>query len=621
MKLSLQTLRDSFISGVRALFSRFPVTTVLIIIEFIGLCILIEHPHFKSYTNEKDTYLLGLILMGNVSLIFSSITVQLTSEKLNLDLVKKVLFYAGVLALVGSIAASLITINIQSYEYISTSFTGNVYRLLILVLVSFLSVFSVPFIKDGGSRDWWNFYITTVFRASVSILYSIAIYIGLSLALLALDTFWSITFFDNQYFIIMVFSYVLVAPLHFLHDVYDFRKVTELIDLPKYLSILVKYILTPLIAIYVVILYPYIFSFPFREEWPANEATFIIIALHGMIYAGVITFYGVKDDSGDAKFKRLFTRITSALSVPTLLFWVYSLYLRIDAYGITVNRFVLMAIILWFIGTSVYLLLSKSSKPQYIVFALLSVIFASFYLPFTSFYWAEKSQIARIIEIAKEEGIYVDGKIGRAERNKVEGNGMLMGDATNLVNGYSGVGELKEYWSEEVLDKVTINSFGYAKVLSLDSTYLSHYNFSELYFNDTDYSNPIIQQRYVSVNLDSTSVPFPDGYKSVLYIDNIPYDSYDGNEFELFRNTYTVTKIDVDSDSFSTTPFYNNPKFEGVYLEKEAGGNTYYTVNPELMTLRSSDSVFVISSIGYSLDPKGEKVESINYVSGYLFVK
>lgn len=608
-------------SGVKTLFRRFPVTTVLVIIEFIGLSILTENKFFHEYVNMNYSYLFGLSMLANVSLIFGTITVQLSSERFGFYGWKKYGLHALFIAVVALIAYLLITPDFESFKLLSGSFTGNTYRLLILVFLSGLSMFTVPFLKDGSSKEWWNFFITSVFRASVSVLYSVALYIGLALALFAIDAFWKFTFFDNQYALVSIFSFVLVAPLHFLHDVYAFSMESVVIEIPKYLSILVKYILTPLIGIYTIILYPYIFSFPFRDTWPANESTGIILALHAMIYAGIVLFYGVKEGSEDEKFKRLFTKITAVISIPTVIFWLYSLYLRIDAYGVTVNRFVLMVLILWFLGTSLYLLLSKgTTNIKYILSGLFILVAGAFYLPFSSFYWGEKAQLARLVDIAKSEGLYKEGLIERGVKPKVSGNDYTMGEITYYINMYSKSKTLEKYLGSSVKEHFEINKYGYASVkgvVGVDREYGSPDSFSALYYSEPTNVQPN-QESYATIRLDIENVPIPEGYKTTRYL-YINYSDLGENTFKVDGYTFEIN-IDPKADFL-----YGAAKTENE-LETELGPktqavipNTSFVDDVSKVTFTDGEAVFIVEE--FSGRYENDKFTKLDSVMGYLFLK
>lgn len=613
MKFSFSNILNSLVSGLTVLFKRFPVTTLLIILEFVGFVVLVGIPYEDILANNSFRAFLAYGLLANVSLILTSITLQLSFERSNLKNLQKIFITFGTLFVLAFLSYLWLSVDYASYEFVGGGFTGNMYRVLILVLLSFLSVFVVPFLKDGNSNTWWNFTISSAFRASISILYSVALYIGLSLALLALDSFWDIKLVDHQYEIVAIFTFILVAPLHFLHGLYSFAFEMPLFELPKYLTILVKYILSPLIVIYVVILYPYIFSFPFRSEWPANEASAIIFALHVMIYLGVVLFYGVKEGSEDEKFKKMFVRIGSILSIPTVLFWIYSLYLRIDAYGITVNRVVVMALIVWMLGTSIYLLVSKSSNIKYIISGLVLVIVSVFYLPFTAFYWGEKAQLARLVSIAKTEGIFVDGKIERGGEVKVSGNDYTMGEITAYLAKYNRGGGLKDLLGDSLLERVIITEQGYV-IAKSNSSYVYYSNdaylFSSIYFTTVNGNIPD-QADYANITLDLESIPIPEGYSTVKYIE-VYEDELKFNQFWSDGDIFSFdVELDLDSDDF-----YSTPK---VFEDKIKSIEKLYTDNLELLTFKSGDKLLVVRNMYGVIDDTSWGY--VSFISGYLFTK
>ncbi|KKR06490.1 MAG: hypothetical protein UT34_C0001G0531 [candidate division WS6 bacterium GW2011_GWF2_39_15] len=604
MKLSLLELFHRSYVSIIGIFRRFPVTATLIIIEFIGMSLLTELDYFRDH--GKEAYLLEMVLLANFALSALTVNIQLASERYGLPVLKRIALNIAAFVLIGGFSYLFLYKDINSFNILNGTFTGNTYKMLIMAGLSVLSVAISPFLKDENSNEWWNLMITTFYRGSISVLYSVALYIGLSLAFLAVDAFWKFTFFDNQYALVAIFSFVLVAPLHFLHGIYEFPKKSTLIQLPKYLLIMVKYILTPLIGIYTIILYPYIFSFPFREEWPANEATGIILALMVMIYAGIALLYGLPQGTSDEKFKTLFTKISTAIALPTILFWIYSLWLRINAYGMTVNRFVLMAVILWFLAVTLYYLFSRNTNIKYPLAGLWILLFVIFYFPFTSFYWGEHSQINRLINIAKDEKLYVNGKIEKGDKPAVAGNDYVMGEIIVYLNLNNGIKKVENVLGDTVMEGLTLNKYGYVKEVA------QRYSLSGSVF----YANPTNQipaatEEFVA-SLDVTSLDILEGYTKVVYKE-VPYEDMKKNTFTLDEVVYTVD-LDFEDPAFSTTS-------KNLSENEKSFGPTgsYFTTDITKLSFESSNTIFIINHVGGMY--KNGKITGFNFINGYLFTK
>jgi len=584
--------------AVRNVFNRFPYTFFLVVCEFVGLSLIIELDYFQNH--EREAYILGMVLLSLLTVLMMSIAIQLFCEKKDLNRGSKLsLYFFSTLVLLG-LSYLFIYKDIQSFDVLDGTFTSGIYRLLILNLVSFLSIFVLPFWDDEDNKDWWNFFISSISRAAISILYAAVVFFGLTIALFALERFWDIKIFDNQYDLVGVFSYILVAPIHFLRDVWRFEN-KEFLGLPKFLLTLVKFVLTPLISIYIVILYPYIFSFPFKDEWPANEATFIILVLFSMIGAGLVLFYGLEKKARDFKFAYFFTKIFSAIAIPTILFWIYSLYLRIDAYGVSVNRFILMSIIVWFLAIAIYYLLSKETKARIVVFSFILLLSIVVYFPYSSFYWGEKIQADRLVETFKDNGLFVNNKFVKGETGSSSLDQSIY-DSFVYLNRYHTLDSVKSYLSEDLAKELKLDSNGYSEKLSI---------YEKIdFFDEIDYEK--VLSEYIQVRLAENAVEIHSGYSGVEYID-LYMDDVKG-EFVLKGESFKLS-FDLSSESISQD---NCAKV--LENDKEIYGTDILCVSDVLlMTKELEQGKFVISLIEGKV--KDEKFEEYYHIAGYLFTK
>ncbi|HVX92907.1 MAG TPA: DUF4153 domain-containing protein, partial [Candidatus Dojkabacteria bacterium] len=542
-------------------------------------------------------------------LTFFTIALQLFYEKLNITGWKKLVGYISLFVIVISSVYLIMYKDILSYEILQGNFTGNAQKFAVLIGLATLSPFILPFIKEKDSKQWWNFTLTSVTQAIISGLYSVAIFVGMSLALFAVESFWKFRFFENQYIHLAFFSFVLVLPLHFLHKLYDLAKVQKLIELPKFLFILVKFILTPLIAIYTLILYPYIFSFPFKTEWPANIATWVILALLVMVYVGIALLYGVKEKSEDEKFKKLFVRATTAVTIPTILFWSYSLYLRINAYGMSITRFVLMSIIAWFLAMSITYLVNYKTNIKYFIGSFFVLIFSVYFLPFTSYFWAEKAQTDRLVKVAKEEGTLVNNKIVQGDKAKIDSHYYDMQEMLTYINTNFGLEDLKTSLSQDITNKLEINQYGYSSMMNTQAEFPS--DTTNVFFKtqpDNVQSNDNLH-----IILDTASVSMPTGYTKVIY-----YEQYN-SKINIVDNKVIISGktfvLNIDKNS---TKLYTNP----IYMTNYASSGNKYTSDVKIMTFNSSDNkeVLVVTDAFYGI--QFEKTEmSLYAISGYVFSK
>jgi hypothetical protein len=607
MKDKILSLLNRVKESVVSLFNRFPVATVLIVIQAVALSLVVELNYFDIH--PKQEYFLVIGVVATYSVIFHSILIQLLTERFGWSLKKNLLLNLGALILTDILCIVFLYNDFMAYDTLTGTFTAGIYRVLVYVALSGLLLLIVPFLKDKDNKTWWNFTLFSANKFAVSLLYSIVLYAGISIALAALESFWSITLFEHQYELLPIITFILFAPLNFLSDVFDFNFKGEIV-LPKFLSIFGKYILTPLIVIYTAILYPYMFSFPFKQEWPSNQATFIIVAMLAMIYAVMYIFWQTKEGDKDFKFINLFVKIANAISIPTVAFWAYSLWLRIDEYKLTVNRFMLMAIILWFMFNSIYFVFAKVRDIRVVLSAFVLVIALSFYMPFTSFYFGQRAQVARLNQIATDQGIVKEGKIVKGNKEKTADSEVQMKDILVYLNQFHGLNQVTPILSDEILKKVDVDGYGYSAL------FLNRYSQSDnVFFAELlPASNGFQEMGFKSISLDyNIYSSIPEGVTQFVLVEGYPSENVkvNGTKFTYNDITFDIT-LNLEDERFFTNMNYNVDKSTMPY-----GPDTLITKDANLLTFKSGEYVLVIRNINTSV--KDGKIVDIQYLNGILF--
>lgn len=596
MLKKLKNIPQIILNSLKTLTSRFPFVVLYILIQYFLISSIVWRDLFK-YT-PKTEYFIILGVISTYSLIMQSITIQFITEKNKWSIKKNI--FINILLIIGNlfVTAFFLYSDFKSYDILKGEFTAGTYKLLVYLVLSGISLLITPFLKQKDDELWWDFTTTSAGKIVVSGLYSVVLFIGIAIALGALDQFWNIKFNQWQYELLAVFTFVLFLPLHFLSDVYDFKNKVEQ-QLPKFLEVFGKFILVPLIVVYMGILYPYMFSFPFKSEWPNNQATFIILAMLSMIYSVMYIFWRTKVGDRNYRFITIFIKLTNLISIPTILFWMYSLWLRVQAYGWTINRLMLMTLIFWFLFTSFYLTLAKYRDIRIILLSLIFFISLPFYTPFLVFNISQQSQINRLISIAKENDIYQNNRIFIGEKEKIAHSDEEMINTLVYLNNFHTLNKVKNIFSADLVDYMKINEYGYS------SYFVNRYNvqtplfFKETIKEDPFYTNKIF--RNVQLVSDYYSLPSNSTYFNFMNGPDVNINAekrtinYDGVEF----------KIDIDLNKSG--------------FEKSISSYTIITKELSLMSFYSGDYVFIANEIG------GEFTDStltnLQFVSGIILKK
>ena len=360
------------ISQIETTFSRFPASVVATLISMVLILFLIEvdTPEF-SYFDEtiKVVFVLSL---G----IFMFTALRLLGAKNPLCIV-------GIVALIGYYFSLP-----DMREPSSIVFTRHFF----LILTFFIMIWWAPFWKKTPANGtFWEWNQQVVFGFLTSIIFTIVLYAGLSGALYAIDTLFSLDVDGKRYAQLVVLVIGLFGVSYFLSQI---PKDSEALDVHAYTkveNIFTKYILTPMTLGYFLILYTYTFKILLTQSWPKGILAWIIIAFSAVAITTYLFWTPLWSEKAK-KYKRFFAL---ALWLQTLMLGV-AIWMRIGAYGWTESRYMVGVLGVWLFVVGLYFLLFKGAKYKWAFMLLSLIIFISQVGPFSAYSVGEKSQQNRL---------------------------------------------------------------------------------------------------------------------------------------------------------------------------------------------------------------------------------
>jgi len=240
----------------------------------------------------------------------------------------------------------------------------------VISVTAFFSMLFIAFLKKNKDRAFWNFTTQTLFQIALAGVFGAILFGGLSLALLAVNSLFNVWIDEKVYGNLGVICIVIFSPLYFLANIPNKKeKQSEVIFYTKVQKILALYILTPILAVYAVILYAYLFKIIIVCELPNGWVSWLVsaLALGGLF---VITFlYPVREVSKN-KMVDFLSRWFGLLILPLLILMTIGIFRRISDYGITINRCYVLLLNLWFYGIYIYLFFSQSRHVKWILISL-----------------------------------------------------------------------------------------------------------------------------------------------------------------------------------------------------------------------------------------------------------
>lgn len=398
MKIQLPSL-DYLFDKVWTSFLRFPLT---IMAGLLAACIQIYLIESEGdlYNNLQTVNLLCASGLGIPLFFCSSILAEAHDFKLELKLASHAIA-AGLLVLVYFSLPDPATTNYIALPYI---------RFTIFVLAAHALAAFIPYLKNQSINGFWNYNKTLFIRILTAIFYSFTLYFGLCLSLVALDLLFEVKVRDELYLELLVAVFGLFNTWFFVAGIpKDLPFLDDLRAYPKGLKIFTQYVLVPLLLLYLVILYAYTSKIILSWDWPKGIVTYLIICISVL---GILTFlliypYGnLKENTWIKKFTNWY--YYTLFPLVGVLF--IAIWFRIDTYGVTINRYLIILLGIWLLVVAVYFTVGKKNI-KFIPISLFVILVLMSFGPWGIFEVSENSQTERFKSILENSQILEDGKV------------------------------------------------------------------------------------------------------------------------------------------------------------------------------------------------------------------
>lgn len=389
----MNRLKTTFIQlarGLSAAIIRFPFTVACLLAATALTCYTIYQPYDIPLAITKGifTLVVGAML---------GLTAQFSLERFDRLSGKNLPVYGLTLLLTAAYWAILWPAPEISDEV--------VVRSIVAVFAMLCAILWMPAYKE---RADFNIISLIHFKSFfTSILYSIVVTAGISAILFAIDTLL-IEISSDSYAYVMAIVWVLFAPVFYLSLLPKFNWKTEeekeqareKSHYPKFFEVLVCYIAIPLFTAYTLVLLSYFVKILVTFVWPSG-----IIGPMVLIYSAVGLVIFILASLPENRFAILFRKVFPKVWIPIIIMQLASVWIRLDAYGITASRYYVTSFAIFSLASAVILSLWPIRRNK--VIALLAAFFAivSIIPPVDAFSLARNSQIQRIEGYLIAEGI------------------------------------------------------------------------------------------------------------------------------------------------------------------------------------------------------------------------
>lgn len=360
---------------------RFPLETIAAICGTICAILLVEDDNRDSkelLMKVIMSCLLCLVLFLSISLFF------LASKK------NTIIRYLTSLAL-GSLAFAFI------FSFKKDITEVEIQQFLVLNIALHLLVSFAGFLPRTYNQDeFWEFNKLLFLRILTAGLYSGVLYLGLSIAITAVEKLFNVGIEDKIYGYLFFTIAGIFNTIFFLNGVPETNNAEYPLKLsyPNGLKNFTQYVLMPLISLYLFILICYEIKILVTLSLPIGWVSYLVLAFAVLGILSFLLVHPIATETGNL-WMRTFNRWFYYLLVPLLglLFW--AILYRILLYGFTHERYYVLLLSIWLTIVVAYFIIQKQPKIKFIPISMCLAGLLSIVGPQSADNVSKNSQLSR----------------------------------------------------------------------------------------------------------------------------------------------------------------------------------------------------------------------------------
>lgn len=379
-------------------FHRFPLTVICSLIAAST-----AHASMWEVGDANQIWYSKIILTSYIGLCFS-LAIYLFFESKNESKTNTVL-------------KQLLAVLVPVLFYYSIYNTANIWtenifqRNFVLLLVGHLAVAFSAFLQKGNLSSFWEFNKSLFLRFITASVYTFVVFLGIFGALLACKELFGLDVNDKVYGTIFFWCNIFFQSCIFLAGITNKENLyDEQIVYPNPLKIFAQYILLPIAALYLGILYAYEIKILVAFTLPKGWVSTLVLAYAVLGLFCFLLLHPIKDNDENKWVKSTLKYFYWSI-IPLLVLLFVSVFVRINQYGITTERYYILGLSLWLAGITFYGVISKNLNIKLIPISLAIVHLFMVIGPVNGFMVSRISQQNRLEMLMVKNNLFDGTKI------------------------------------------------------------------------------------------------------------------------------------------------------------------------------------------------------------------
>ncbi len=347
----------------------------------------------------------------------------------------------------------------------------EVTRYIAISLSLYLAFFIIPYYKRKEGIELYVLKLLVSFF--IAYLYSMILFLGLAAIILTINGLFSANIPGKVIFDIWLLVAGIFAPAYFLSEIPPADETPSLEQYSRVIQVLLTYIVMPLLSVYATILYIYFGKILIKGQWPIQMISHLVLWFAIISAAVIFAIYPLREKNPWVKG---FTTWFPKLMLPLLGMMFAAMGIRIGDYGITENRYFVMAGGIWITASMLYLIYKRDAKPIFLPKLLTIILIVSVVGPISAYSASKYSQNQRLYHILEDYNMVENQKVVKAKEEIPLEDQKEISSILSYFEGSHGLKEVKALPSDfriidmkEVLGFPYISPYDYANAHSYHS--------------------------------------------------------------------------------------------------------------------------------------------------------
>ncbi|HXB39148.1 MAG TPA: DUF4153 domain-containing protein [Bacteroidia bacterium] len=446
---------------------RFPMA-LLSAIAGSGVALYLSYLKYMDHEAQETGACLLMICSYGLTLFFS---LSVFSERKNYSNTKKIIIQSVALVVLAGYYIYLRNYFIQ-IEFVRYALINVALHLL----VSFAA-----YTGKNNLAGFWQFNKALFLRLFFAVIYSGTLYLGICLAMMAVDELFNVKIDGQNYFRLWIIIAGVFNTWFFLAGVpKNSEELNQSEEYPKGLKIFTQYVLLPLVTLYLLILYAYMGKILLSQNLPKGWVSYLVIGFSVAGILALLLIHPIRNKEGN-NWIHIFSKWFYGALYPLVIMLFVAIGRRITDYGITENRYFIIVLAIWLAAVSTYFLFSKISNIKYIPISLCLIALLSSFGPWGAFSVSEKSQLTVLENILIRNEILKNGKIDNKHKEVADTIAEQITSIVRYFNEMHGFQKFKP-WFNQNIDSLIADSVRWGRVtnilklMNVQETY--NYNYS-----------------------------------------------------------------------------------------------------------------------------------------------